>query len=250
MAAKKLKTAPLERAAAGSSPARRIASSKQKPATKKKPAERAPAEKASTKVSKQAAKAPKKKARTVSKAGSSARPAKKPAPQSAARSTAAADAAPATELAAGSKAPPFELPDQNGGVVSSAELAGQAYVLYFYPKDDTPGCTTQACAFRDARSDFEAAGVRVIGVSPDSSQSHKKFEGKYTLPFTLLSDPEHVLSNAYGVWAMKKNYGREYMGVVRSTFLVAPDGSLGKAWRGVRVAGHVDQVLDAARELS
>ena len=120
----------------------------------------------------------------------------------------------------GKKAPAFSLKDQSGELRRLADYAGRPVVLYFYPKDDTPGCTTEACGFRDALPEFDELGVRVIGVSPDSSASHERFRTKYSLPFSLLSDPDKQLSSAYGVWALKKNYGREYMGVVRSTFLV------------------------------
>jgi thioredoxin-dependent peroxiredoxin len=149
----------------------------------------------------------------------------------------------------GDLAPHFQLLDQAEESLSSDELAGQPYVLYFYPKDDTPGCTTEACGFRDALPMFESIGVRVLGVSPDSSASHARFRGKYSLPFDLLSDADKELSTAYGVWALKKNYGREYMGVVRSTFLVGADGVIRKVWRSVKVNGHVDQVQAAAAEL-
>jgi peroxiredoxin Q/BCP len=153
-------------------------------------------------------------------------------------------------LSQGDRAPSFQLMDQSGAVLSSKDLAGQAYVLYFYPKNDTPGCTVEACAFRDASEEFTAAGVRVIGVSPDSTASHQKFRAKYALPFTLLSDPEQRLASAYGVWAMKKNYGRDYMGIVRSTFLVGPEGVIRNVWRGVRVKDHVLAVQAAAEKLS
>jgi peroxiredoxin Q/BCP len=152
-------------------------------------------------------------------------------------------------LGEGDTAPSFALSDQAGAQVSSGELAGQPYVLYFYPKDDTPGCTTEACGFRDALPAFEKLGVRVIGVSPDSSASHERFRAKYELPFTLLSDTDKQLSNAYGAWALKKNYGREYMGVVRSTFLVDSEGVIRNAWRGVKVNGHVEKVQAAAGAL-
>ncbi|GMV12968.1 MAG: peroxiredoxin [Polyangiaceae bacterium] len=127
--------------------------------------------------------------------------------------------------------------------------AGGPYVLYFYPKDDTPGCTKEACDFRDGLSAFRKAGVRVIGVSPDSEASHARFSEKYALPFTLLSDPDKQLARAYSVWVKKKNYGREYMGIERSTFLVDAKGVVRRVWRGVKVAGHVDSVLAAAKEL-
>jgi thioredoxin-dependent peroxiredoxin len=153
-------------------------------------------------------------------------------------------------LAEGDQAPSFELPDHAGGTVSSESLAGHPYVLYFYPKDDTPGCTTQACGFRDSFADFEGAGVRVLGVSPDSVASHQRFAGKYGLPFTLLSDAERSLASAYGVWALKKLYGRESMGIVRSTFLVDGEGVIRKVWRGVRVNGHIAEVQAAAARLA
>lgn len=152
-------------------------------------------------------------------------------------------------IAEGDLAPAFELADHSGTSINSAELAGKAYVLYFYPKDDTPGCTAQACSFRDAAREFDKVGVRVIGVSPDSGASHQKFRAKHELPFTLLSDTDKALSSAYGAWAKKKNYGREYMGVVRSTFLIGADGVVRRAWRGVRVNGHVAQVQAAAESL-
>lgn len=156
----------------------------------------------------------------------------------------------ASTLGEGDRAPSFDLPDQSGGSVSSESLAGRPYVLYFYPKDDTPGCTTEACAFRDSLPAFDRAGVRVLGVSPDSVASHQKFVGKYDLPFTLLSDSERSLASAYGVWALKKLYGRESMGIVRSTFLIDGDGVIRKVWRGVRVNGHIAEVRAAAEQVS
>ena len=116
-------------------------------------------------------------------------------------------------------------------------------MLYFYPKDDTPGCTKEACEFRDFGGKFGAAGVRVIGVSPDSEASHAKFAGKYGLPFTLLSDPDKKAAKAYGAWGLKKNYGREFMGIIRSTFVVDAQGKVKRAYYGVKVDGHVDSVL-------
>jgi thioredoxin-dependent peroxiredoxin len=146
-------------------------------------------------------------------------------------------------IQAGSVAPSFQLKDQTGTVVSSASLKGKPYVLYFYPKDDTTGCTREACGFRDAHPAFGKHGARVIGVSPDSEASHAKFAGKYGLPFTLLSDPDKVLAKAYGAWGPKKNYGREYMGIIRSTFVVDAAGKVKRAYYGVKVDGHVDSVL-------
>lgn len=159
-------------------------------------------------------------------------------------------AADAPALAEGAQAPSFELSDQAGATLSSASLAGRPYVLYFYPRNDTPGCTTEACGFRDSHTDFDKAGVRVLGVSPDSVASHQKFVGKYGLPFTLLSDPDRSLASAYGVWALKKLYGRESMGIVRSTFLVDGEGVIRKVWRGVRVNGHIAEVQSAALALA
>jgi len=152
----------------------------------------------------------------------------------------------AARVGAGARMPAFSLPDQTGAVVSSASLSGSPYVLYFYPKDDTPGCTREACGFRDELSRFEKLGVRVIGVSPDKPESHTKFRAKYSLPFTLLADTEKTLANALGVWVKKQNYGREYMGIERSTFLVDGRGTITKAWHGVKVDGHVGKVLEAA----
>ncbi|HEX3775340.1 MAG TPA: thioredoxin-dependent thiol peroxidase [Polyangiaceae bacterium] len=145
----------------------------------------------------------------------------------------------------GSKAPLFSLGDETGAVVNSASLAGKPYVLYFYPKDDTPGCTTEACDFRDNLRAFNNAKVRVIGVSPDDAKRHAKFKEKYGLTFTLLSDTDKQLVNAYGVWVEKQNYGRSYMGVERSTFLIDKSGTVKKIWRKVRVPGHVANVLAA-----
>ncbi|MES1188081.1 MAG: thioredoxin-dependent thiol peroxidase [Myxococcales bacterium] len=150
---------------------------------------------------------------------------------------------------AGRAAPAFDLLDDKGEHVSSSSLAGKPYLLYFYPKDDTPGCTKEACDIRDNFARFGQSGLRVLGVSPDSQQSHAKFGKKYGLPFTLLSDPEKELAKAYGVWGAKKNYGKEYMGIIRSTFLVGADGLIKKAYRGVRVDGHVDAVLEDAKAL-
>ena len=149
----------------------------------------------------------------------------------------------------GSPAPSFSLKDQNGDVLDSASLAGAPYVLYFYPKDDTSGCTKEACGFRDSFKGFGKAKARVIGVSPDSEASHERFAKKYGLPFTLLSDPDKELANAYGVWVKKLNYGREYMGIQRSTFVVDEKGTVTRAYRNVRVDGHVPAVLEAVQAL-
>jgi len=146
-------------------------------------------------------------------------------------------------LVVGSKAPAFSMPDETGTVVSSTSLAGKPYVIYFYPKDDTPGCTKEACDFRDNLKAFNSAKVRVLGVSPDDPKRHTKFKEKYGLNFTLLSDVDKKLISAYGIWIKKLNYGREYMGVQRSTFIVDKSGKIAKAWNGVRVPGHVEAVL-------
>lgn len=158
-----------------------------------------------------------------------------------------ASAAPLS-LDVGAQAPSFSLADQSGALVSSSELRGKPYVLYFYPKDDTPGCTREACDFRDEYQAFQQAGITVLGVSPDSSKSHAGFAAKYSLPFRLLADPDKVLSSAYGVYGPKQNYGREYMGIIRSTFVVGADGRVLAVYRGVKVDGHVQKVLARALE--
>jgi thioredoxin-dependent peroxiredoxin len=150
-------------------------------------------------------------------------------------------------VSTGDKLPAFELRDQDGQLVRSADLVGQRFVLYFYPKDDTPGCTKEACGFKDEQPAFVEAGVRVIGVSPDKPATHQKFRSKYGLDFTLLSDPDNALSQALGVWTRKQNYGREYMGIERTTFLVDASGKIQRVWRKVRVAGHVPEVLAVAK---
>ncbi|MEZ4224945.1 MAG: peroxiredoxin [Polyangiaceae bacterium] len=151
-------------------------------------------------------------------------------------------------MAPGAKAPDFRLQDQDGKWLTSRELRGTPYVLYFYPKDDTPGCTQEACDFRDAFGAFKRAGARVLGVSPDSVATHAKFVGKHRLPITLLSDSSREVCAAYGVWVKKRLYGREYMGVERSTFVVGPNGVVRRVWRGVKVPGHAAAVLAAVRE--
>jgi len=167
------------------------------------------------------------------------------APAKAAARAAVAPAASSPGLGEGSKAPAFSLPDETGAVVSSTSLAGKPYVIYFYPKDDTPGCTKEACDFRDNLKAFNSAKVRVLGVSPDDPKRHAKFKEKYGLNFTLLSDVDKTLIGAYGIWIKKLNYGREYMGVQRSTFIVDKTGKIAKSWNGVRVPGHVEAVLAA-----
>lgn len=149
-------------------------------------------------------------------------------------------------LEAGQQAPDFSLQADDGSTVDLASLRGSTVALYFYPKDDTTGCTAQACEFRDMRADYDAAGVRVIGVSPDPLKSHTKFRDKYELPFTLLSDPEHVAAEAYGVWVEKSMYGKTYMGIERSTFVIGPDGVLKEALYKVKPKGHAASVLELA----
>ena len=152
-------------------------------------------------------------------------------------------------LQVGDAAPAFELEADGGGTVSSRALAKKPYVIYFYPKDNTPGCTQEACDFRDSFARIEAAGVRVFGVSKDSVKSHDGFKAKYALPFTLLSDPDKSLQLAYGAWGTKKMYGKEVEGTIRSTFLVDKAGRIAAAWPKVSVKGHVDQVLEAIAKL-
>jgi len=144
----------------------------------------------------------------------------------------------------GAPAPDFELTSDEGETVTLSALRGKPVVLYFYPRDDTPGCTTEACEFRDAYDRFRDQGVEILGVSPDTEASHRKFKTKYELPFTLLADPGHEAAEAYGVWKEKKNYGRTYEGVERSTFIIDAEGKVAKAMRGIRPAGHAAKVLE------
>jgi thioredoxin-dependent peroxiredoxin len=145
----------------------------------------------------------------------------------------------------GTTAPAFKTTDANGETVSLKELKGQRVVLYFYPKDDTPGCTKEACSFRDACAKFKKRGITVLGVSPDSEASHKKFETKYKLPFTLLADKDHAIADAYGVWGEKKFMGRTYMGVLRTTFLIDEKGKIKKVFEKVKPEDHANEVLEA-----
>ena len=149
----------------------------------------------------------------------------------------------------GKKVPAFTAQVTGGGTVSSKDLAGAPYVLYFYPKDDTPGCTLEGKDFRDQHAKFKRLKVRVLGVSRDSLASHEKFKGKYELPFELLSDPDETLCRQFDVIKEKNMYGRKVLGIERSTFLVDADGVLRREWRKVKVDGHVEQVLAAAREI-
>ena len=150
-----------------------------------------------------------------------------------------------SELIVGAKAPAFSAPDQTGKIVSLADFKGQKVVLYFYPKDDTPGCTTEACSFRDAHETFVKKGAVVLGVSPDSAKSHTKFIEKFSLPFPLLADEDKKIANAYSVWVEKSMYGKNYMGVERSTFVIGADGKLLAIYRKVKPAEHTAEVLAA-----
>lgn len=141
-------------------------------------------------------------------------------------------------------APIFELSDQDGKVHKLSDYLGKRVVLYFYPKDDTPGCTAEACSFRDNYSVFKQNGIEILGVSADSEKSHAKFQEKYELPFTLLSDPEHTVSEAYGVWGLKKFLGREYYGINRTTFLIDEAGNLVKIYEKVKPTEHAQEIMD------
>jgi peroxiredoxin Q/BCP len=150
-----------------------------------------------------------------------------------------------TRREAGERAPEFEMTADDGSVVSTASLAGSRYVLYFYPKDDTPGCTTQACSLRDSWSRVAGTGATLFGVSPDSVKSHVKFREKYALPYRLLSDEGHRVAEAFGVWIEKTYAGRTYYGNERSTFVVGPDGRIEHVLAAVKPAEHLDQLMDA-----
>jgi peroxiredoxin Q/BCP len=145
----------------------------------------------------------------------------------------------------GGPAPDFSLPSDTGELLTLSSLRGRPVVLYFYPRDDTPGCTAQACGIRDAWAELQQAGAVVLGVSPDSPKSHAKFREKYSLPFTLLADEEHEVADAYGTWVLKKYMGKEYMGVERSTFVIDADGNVKKVMLRVKPDEHADDVLAA-----
>jgi peroxiredoxin Q/BCP len=149
----------------------------------------------------------------------------------------------------GAPAPAFVLQNDAGQAVSLASLAGRPVVLYFYPKADTPGCTKEACSFRDDWADVQRLGAVVLGVSPDKPSSLERFKTKYALPFPLLSDPEHAVAETYGVWVEKKNYGKTYMGIQRATFLIDKAGKIAKIWPKVKVEGHSTEVLEALKAL-
>ena len=147
----------------------------------------------------------------------------------------------------GKAAPDFELTSDTGDTVRLSQLRGKPVVLYFYPRDDTPGCTAQACGFRDAWGEFERAGAVVLGVSPDDEQSHVAFKEKYDLPFALLADTDHATAEEYGVWVEKNMYGKDYWGVERSTFVIDADGNVARELRRVKPDTHADEVLAALR---
>jgi len=153
-------------------------------------------------------------------------------------------------LAEGDKAPDFSLADQNGEQVKLSGLKGETVVLYFYPRADTPGCTTQACGVRDRSADYEKAGARVIGISPDEVKAIDKFAGKYDLDFTLLADADHSVAEKYGTWVEKSMYGKKYMGVQRATFIIGPDGKIAKVFPKVSPKQHDQLVLKALDELA
>ncbi len=153
-------------------------------------------------------------------------------------------------LEAGAVAPDFSLPDQDGNEVSLSDLKGETIVLYFYPRADTPGCTAQACGVRDRGGEYKDAGVRVIGVSPDTVEAVKKFADKFDLDFTLLGDADHAVAEAYGAWVEKSMYGKKYMGVQRATFIIGPEGEIAKVFPKVSPKTHDDVVLKAIAELA
>ena len=154
-----------------------------------------------------------------------------------------------SQLKPGDQAPDFTLPTDGGGTLSLKQLRGRTVILYFYPKDDTSGCTTEACGFRDSLAGFGKANAAVVGVSRDSAASHDKFKRKHGLTFPLAADVDGTVCEAYGTWVEKSMYGRKYMGIERATFLIDGQGAIRQIWRKVKVAGHVDEVLAAARAL-
>lgn len=150
----------------------------------------------------------------------------------------------------GKKAPAFTLHADDGSKVKLSELKGNPVVLYFYPRDDTPGCTKEACAFRDRQDEIKALGAQVFGISPDTVESHVKFSNKFSLNFPLLADPDHAMADKYGAWREKNMYGKKSMGIQRSTYLIDADGKVAKLWKRVKVDGHDQQVIDALKELA
>lgn len=153
------------------------------------------------------------------------------------------------EVQVGQQVPDFRLPASEGGEVALSDFKGKKVVIFFYPKDMTPGCTTEACDFRDAYSAFKDENAVVLGISPDSLQSHDKFIAKHDLPFVLLSDENHEVAEMFGVWKKKNMFGKEFFGIERSTFVIDETGKLEREWRKVKVKGHVDEVLQAVKSL-
>ena len=153
-------------------------------------------------------------------------------------------------LEEGTKAPAFTLEADDGSKVKLSDLKGSPVVLYFYPADDTPGCTKEACAFRDRAAELKKLGAKVFGVSPDDVASHVKFKNKFNLNFPLLADPDHKVAEQFGAWREKNMYGNIKMGIVRSTFLIGPDGVIKRAWRSVKVDGHDEAVIAALKEMA
>jgi peroxiredoxin Q/BCP len=152
-----------------------------------------------------------------------------------------------TPLAEGAEAPDFSLESDSGETVSLSQLRGKPVVLYFYPRDDTPGCTTEACEFRDAWTEVKRTGAVVLGVSPDTAASHKKFRAKFRLPFPLLADPDHKVAERYGAWGERSMYGRKFLGLLRTTFVIGPDGRVKKVFERVKPKGHAAEVLESLR---
>ncbi len=155
-----------------------------------------------------------------------------------------------SELAPGDKAPAFKAELSDGTKTSLADYRGTWVILYFYPKNNTPGCTKEACAFRDSAKQISGLDAVILGCSPDSTESHGKFITKFDLPFKLLADPDNTIAEAYGVWKEKNMYGRKFMGIERSTFLIDPQGKIRKIWRRVKVDGHVDAVIEELQALT
>ena len=211
--------------------------------TKKQPKKITKAKvKASKKPKKQGVKKTAAKAAKAGKKGGAKKIARKTSPKKAS-SAKTASAKADVVFNTGDLAPGFTLPSDEGGLVSLSDLRGKKVILYFYPKDDTPGCTQESCDFRDSFTRLKGLNAVVLGVSKDSVESHVKFKKKYGFPFPLLSDDEGVVCEAYGVWKEKNNYGKKYMGIERSTFLIDENGKIAKAYPKVRVEGHVDEII-------